>query len=313
MPVDTVLEAVAASVPLDPNELVLDPLLQARSGIDPGTVSDYRERLRDGSPPPPVKVRLVHMAETLDRLLVTDGFHTVTAARLEGTPHIPCRVLSGTWNDALLEAAAANADHGLPRTQADRRRAVEMILDHVAGSEEWTSRKIAAAARVSHTLVQAVLKSRSAATAEAQPQSDLGINSKPKASRRDPERTEPDEDLGINSKGEAVASARPSDPILDQVRACPLYGMLEDSPDARAIFVADAGYYYRSADLRKQLQDFHRRHYRKAMSGVPYGVYPTATESFLRRPSPSEWLMCMDCGGERCDSCRQRGYVEAKR
>ncbi|MCL2000844.1 MAG: hypothetical protein FWG74_05375, partial [Planctomycetes bacterium] len=66
--------------------------------------------------------------------------------------YIPAEVRSGTFRDALLFAAGANAGHGLRRTNADKRRAVEMLL----GEPEcvgWSNEQIARHCRVGPHLV----------------------------------------------------------------------------------------------------------------------------------------------------------------
>ena len=53
-----------------------------------------------------------------------------------GNEHIACDVRDGTLSDAILYAAGANKLHGLRRTNADKRRAVEMVL----GCDKWAGR-----------------------------------------------------------------------------------------------------------------------------------------------------------------------------
>ncbi|SFI85528.1 hypothetical protein SAMN02799642_02923 [Methylobacterium brachiatum] len=46
---------------------------------------------------------------------------------------LPCDVRQGGLRDAILHSAGANAAHGLRRSNADKRRAVLMLLQ----DEEW--------------------------------------------------------------------------------------------------------------------------------------------------------------------------------
>lgn len=92
-----------------------------------------------------------------------DGFHRVQAYR-DAFPAendgIPCEVRSGTRRDAILHAAGANADHGLRRTQADKRRAVETLLRDEEWAA-WSDNEIARRCNVSPSTVGTVRKSLS--------------------------------------------------------------------------------------------------------------------------------------------------------
>jgi hypothetical protein len=64
-------------------------------------------------------------------LWLADGFQRCAAAadlRVEGIEP-PADILEGSRKDALVFAAGADAGHGLRRTQADRRRAIAMLLE----------------------------------------------------------------------------------------------------------------------------------------------------------------------------------------
>ena len=85
---------------------------------------------------------------------LADGFHRLAAAKLTGLEVIPAIVKPGTRRDALLFATAANATHGLRRTNSDKRRAVETLLQDPEGEwSQWGDRRIADHVGVSHTFV----------------------------------------------------------------------------------------------------------------------------------------------------------------
>lgn len=92
-----------------------------------------------------------------------DGFHRVQAY-LDAFPasadSVPCEVRSGTRRDAILHAAGANSDHGLRRTQADKRRAVETLLRDAEWAA-WSDNEIARRCNVSPSTVGTVRKSLS--------------------------------------------------------------------------------------------------------------------------------------------------------
>jgi len=128
-------------------DLVLDVALQCRVAIDQATVDEYAEAFKGGATFPALS--LVQVGE---ELLVVDGWHRAKAARQAGVKELEADVAVGTRRDAMLAAVRANATHGLRRTQADKRRAVQVLLLDA----EWcrqSSRDLGALAGVSHAYV----------------------------------------------------------------------------------------------------------------------------------------------------------------
>lgn len=135
-----------------PEEILISKLrtdcgTQMRAKIDPATVSRYAE---DVASLPPITV--FHDGT---EYYVADGFHRVAAHKEANCKSITCEVRPGTLRDAVLFACGANREHGLPRSNDDKRRAVEVLLR----DEEWGARSdrwIAEQAKVSHPLVSSV-------------------------------------------------------------------------------------------------------------------------------------------------------------
>lgn len=120
---------------------------QIRAGLDEATVAKYAEALKAGATFPPVVVFFDGKVHWLG-----DGFHTTEAHLRNGVKRIAVDERKGTLRDAILYACGANELHGLPRTNEDKRRAVEVLL----GDPEWSAkadRWIAEKARVSHDMV----------------------------------------------------------------------------------------------------------------------------------------------------------------
>jgi DNA-binding transcriptional regulator YiaG len=67
----------------------------------------------------------------------------------------PCEVRQGTRRDAVLFSVGANADHGLRRTNADKRRAVEVLLRDEEW-KQWNDHEIGRQCNVSHHTVAKV-------------------------------------------------------------------------------------------------------------------------------------------------------------
>jgi hypothetical protein len=152
-------------VPIALDLIRTDGGTQARSGLDLATVAEYAETWQDLSYQqnglsrmPPIVV--YHDG---DQYWLADGFHRVAAYKqfLEhGKPSASPRALNaevraGTRRDAVLHACGANASHGLRRTNADKRRAVETLLRDDEW-RQWSDRKIADACAVSDKTVAAV-------------------------------------------------------------------------------------------------------------------------------------------------------------
>lgn len=132
---------------LDIARIRLDGGTQPRAEINPVIIAEYTESLQDGVIFPPVTV----FYDGSDYWLA-DGYHRIKAAQQAGLSEFEADVHQGTRRDAVLYSVGANAQHGLRRTNADKRRAVETLLR----DDEWTAwsnREIARRTMVSHKLV----------------------------------------------------------------------------------------------------------------------------------------------------------------
>lgn len=132
------------------DQLSADPSTQLRLQLDPRVVAEYAAALQRGDGFPPIIV-----FQAGDTHLVADGHHRVAAARLAGLVEFPADVRAGTRRDAVLCAAGANAQHGLRRTNADKRRAVETLLRDPEWAA-WSDRELARRCAVDHGLVRRV-------------------------------------------------------------------------------------------------------------------------------------------------------------
>jgi hypothetical protein len=143
------------------------------AGIDPAIVTEYAEAFEAGAVFPPVI--LFHDG---GGYFPTDGFHRIAAARKIGRSTIASEVRQGTRRDAIMFAVGANANHGLRRTQADRRKAVETLLK----DPEWTrlsDRKIGEAAKVDHKTVARIRREFSGGDDHMPPSSRMGKSPAP--------------------------------------------------------------------------------------------------------------------------------------
>lgn len=120
---------------------------QPRAQMDFITISEYVEAMSEGATFPPITV----FYDGTDYWLA-DGFHRLKATAQRGAATIEADVRQGTRRDAILYSVGANAQHGLKRSQVDKRRAVETLLT----DSEWTAwadREIARQTQTSHPFV----------------------------------------------------------------------------------------------------------------------------------------------------------------
>jgi hypothetical protein len=118
-------------------KLRLDGGTQPRAIMNGDLVADYRDLLEAGVTLPSVVVYF----DGTDHWLA-DGFHRVYATEELGRDTIDAQVVNGTQRDAILYSCGANASHGLPRTNADKKRAVETLLadpEWCARSDRWVA------------------------------------------------------------------------------------------------------------------------------------------------------------------------------
>jgi hypothetical protein len=128
----------------------IDGGTQSRVALNLDTVADYREALKAGTELPPVMV----FNDGTDQWMA-DGFHRYFAYKEEGRVSMPAWIRPGTLREAILFSLGANHDHGLRRTNDDKRRAVKRMLEDA----EWSlmsDRQIAEHCNVSHTFVSGV-------------------------------------------------------------------------------------------------------------------------------------------------------------
>lgn len=193
----------------------LDGGTQARVAVNNEAVTEYAEALRAGAELP----RVVVFFDGADNWL-GDGFHRTHAYRQAGRVEIPAEVRDGTRRDAVLFACGANAEHGLRRTNADKRKAVETLL---ADDEwkTWSDSAIARACGVSHPFVAAI---RDPERAHAQQQARVKSAVKQQAPESDSGKPAPRP--VVTAAGAAVAPviAPPAEPTEAEKLAAEAHG-----------------------------------------------------------------------------------------
>jgi hypothetical protein len=129
----------------------LDGGTQSRAVLSRVTVTEYSEAMTGGATFPPVVV----YRDAGGVQWLADGFHRVHAAQKNGQSAIKAEVRDGSQRDAILFSVSANAAHGLRRSAADKKHAVELLLADGKWSKK-SDRWIAEAAGVGHPFVAKV-------------------------------------------------------------------------------------------------------------------------------------------------------------
>jgi uncharacterized ParB-like nuclease family protein len=136
---------------------------QAREEISTAVAVEYAEAQREGAELPPV---VLYHDKDGDTYWLADGFHRFQAHRLNNREDILSVVRDGTRRDAVLHAVGANRDHGLRRTNGDKKKAVMTLLEDPEWGT-WSDNQIAKASGVSPTTVGTYRASLSKSDSEA--------------------------------------------------------------------------------------------------------------------------------------------------
>jgi len=134
-------------VRIDVAKIRLDGGTQPRAELRYDIIDDYAEEMRQGAVFPDVTV----FFDGSDYWLA-DGFHRVHAARRAGKGAINADVRQGTRRDAVLYSVGVNSEHGLRRTNDDKRRAVTTLLQDDEW-RRWSDNEIARRCKVSPSTV----------------------------------------------------------------------------------------------------------------------------------------------------------------
>ena len=130
------------------SDIDVEASVQVRAEINSDTVKEYAEHITDKRPPlPPI---IVFGPDSRNKYYLSEGWHRLAAHKQAGRTAIQANIREGGWKDALEHALGSNAQHGLRRTNADKRRSVELALKHWA---EWSNGVIADKCAVSREMV----------------------------------------------------------------------------------------------------------------------------------------------------------------
>jgi len=127
--------------------------LQIREQIDPDQIDNLREAIESKIELPPIDL---FQSETEENAYyIGDGWHRLHAHREAKCKTIAAIVHPGGRAAALKHALGANADHGLRRTNRDKRNAVKIAL---SAFKTHSGREIARICNVTESLVRTIKK-----------------------------------------------------------------------------------------------------------------------------------------------------------
>jgi hypothetical protein len=158
LPQRSILMSISANV--SAQESVMVPLAwiptdegaQTRVRVRAAVVRDYAAAMKQQCAEGNLRFPPVILFSDGQNYWLSDGFHRVLAAAKAGLTEIAADVRQGMQRDAVLFGISANSAHGLPRTNADKRQAVALLLGDAEWSQ-WSDRKIAGHFQVGNAFV----------------------------------------------------------------------------------------------------------------------------------------------------------------
>jgi hypothetical protein len=203
---------------------------QARVQIRPATVHEYALAMKEQAGDGGLRFPAVVLFGFGPGYHVGDGFHRILATREAEQSEILAEVRPGGQREALLWSIAANADHGLPRTNADKRKAVTLLLADAEWSQ-WSDHEIARRCQVSQRFVSGLRKHVSENGSQMRPRKvrrgDTVYTMEPKATP-----------TGNAGKGDEPPAATPAVPAPTDALGLPLRPALTAVFAGRAEFDA---------------------------------------------------------------------------
>lgn len=268
-------------IPIDLDAITVDHELQSREATDSAAIEEYAESIGRGDQLPPVVVFFDGQTHWL-----ADGFHRYPAHFEASKTSILAIVHQGTRDDARWYAAGANTSHGVRRTNADKRRQVEMALEM---REESSDRTIAEHCGVSHTMVANIRKEVATVATPSPPVADGQV-----ATVATPPPTE---------GGDLLSPPGDDEPTEDDVEET-----LREEVEGYA-----EPYRRATNDLLRIKRDLQIRADDSIEGGyVRLSITRIATsidelKATIRQLEPTEF--CPDCRGEGCERCQQTGFL----
>jgi hypothetical protein len=225
-----------ARVSLKLGEIRADGGTQVRVCIPADAVEEYTAAYEAGTELPDLEV--IHDGRAY---WLWDGFTRLEAMKKAGKKKAACNVREGTLEDARWLALSANRTHGVRRTNADKRRAVEAA---VAMHPTYKDRVIADHCGVSNTFVGNVRHALGSPVSEIDDTSNFVNGCQIQTSCRDPETNGP-RGYDVPDEPEPEVTREPVEGILTENDIPSLERLVEAEAEAH-----EAGDDERAAEIR---------------------------------------------------------------
>lgn len=282
--------------------------LQARAATDDKTIAEYAEAYQEGAKFPPAVV--FHDGKSY---FLADGFHRYFGAKEAGLVDLLCDVRDGTRKDALWFSIGANQTHGLKRSNADKRNAVELALRE---RPEMADNAIAIHAGVSWDLVKSVRQSVTPQVPVPEPAKRTGMDGKkypapPQVPVPEPEKPKLPPPPVVKKTSPTTPPVVAAPPRIEDKtglgRPIPkaLLPIWERAHEVQALLTSISG--VRSA-LRRAQEDKDKLFLRTNFSGILAQLDQAYTEIKTAIP----FAVCTACqgnGGEDCGLCKGKGFI----
>lgn len=263
----------------------LDLTLQSRFSMNKEKIEEYAAEMKDGIVFDPIKV-----IDTRDGKFLVDGYHRVEATKRLGLDEIAAEVVPGTKVVALKEAIAANAKHGIQRTNEDKLHALQMAWENreqLFACSNPTCREIAEIVKVSKTFVNDFIK-------------NIRLSAADKSEK----------------EGENEPTAEENEAFVSPQKQAALLKMKVDiygTPIPEKLLPVFAAALPREATrhLRKASKLI-KRAYKMADVNFPAAdqravAFLTNLEEHLKRHAAH--CVCRACLGKGCDTCHKLGFI----
>lgn len=209
---------------------------QPRAMLNQDVIAEYTEAMLED-----VKFPAITVFHDSANYWIADGFHRFFAAKRANVPEIECEIVQGTLREAQLYSVGANSNHGLRRTNEDKRKAVLTLLNDLEWAE-WSDHEIARRCNVSHVTVGRVKKSINLEQTERKYKDKHGNINKMKFDPKQPsevetlktlEKTEEPEDYRLQELSVAHTElAEENERLLDKLAIANMEGTAEEKAAA---------------------------------------------------------------------------------
>jgi uncharacterized ParB-like nuclease family protein len=186
-------------------DIDLERSIQVRAKIDTRTVNEYTEHMAAKKPPlPPI---VLFGPDSRGKYYLSEGWHRLEAHKKAGRASIQATIREGGWKDALEHALGSNAQHGLRRSNADKRHAVKLALIHWV---EWSNNLVSNKCNVDEGTVRNVRSDMESTSEIPKLNTRIGADGK---TRSVPPKDPPVATQADHSEGDASSGHNPEDEV----------------------------------------------------------------------------------------------------